>query len=70
MATSDELTLSEAFDQVTLTVGEASVLIQWLGNQFGDTDAGKRVRDAGAALVAPVAEPPTRSTSTTKSTSS
>lgn len=65
MTTSEPtISLGEAFDSVELPLGSAQLVIQWIGQQIGhDTEAGRLISQAGAALEAP-SEPPVRSTST------
>lgn len=71
MTTSDNITLATAFAGVTLPRGAASTLLQWMGMQIGhDTEAGAALRDGGIALMETESEPPVRSTSTSRSSSS
>lgn len=60
----DEISLSDAFDNVMMPVGAAQSLLQWIGQQVGhDTEAGRALNEGGASLTAPDA-PVSRSTTT------
>lgn len=64
----DEISLHDAFENVTMPVGAAQSLLQWIGQQVGhDTEAGRALNEGGASLTAP--DPPvTRSTNASGST--
>lgn len=76
MTTSNDMTLTDAFDSVSLTPGAASHFLQWLSQQVGtDTEVGAALRDGGIAVGAgespkkEEAHKPVSSTSTRSSTS-